>query len=100
MRGLLGLALILALTVLVLTGCDPGHDIKYVNQTNEVATVYINGAFEASINPNETQQFAHLKFDGVETFEIMDPRGEVLFKEQLTWSDLSRRDWTIVVTQR
>jgi len=83
----------------LLTGCDPGHTLTYRNDSAQTVTVSRDTTEIVVLGPHEQRRFSTLEFVGEETFEARDESGQVIYSETLTWDDLKRRGWTIVITE-
>lgn len=82
----------------VVTACDPGHNVTYENTTDQVVSVFVNGAFDFTLGPSEKKEFLVFKFRE-ETLEAKDEVGRVIYSETFTWEELKEAGWQIVITQ-
>ena len=100
-RALGGLAgLLLAFVVAVSgMGCEPGRGVTYENRTNHTVTVFRDGVRDFVLKPSEKQHYSEFKFTGSSAFEARDEIGRVVYSETLTWDELKRRGWKIVITE-
>jgi hypothetical protein len=81
------------------TGCDPGHTLTYRNDTGKTVTVSSASTEIVTLRPQEEKKFSTLEFVGEEIFEVRDENGRVIYSETLTWDDLKRMGWKIVITE-
>ena len=81
------------------TGCDPGHTLTYRNDTRQTVTVSSASTEIVTLRPQEEQKCSTLEFAGEEIFEVRDENGRVIYSETLTWDDLKRMGWKIVITE-
>lgn len=90
------LVLLLATTV----ACDPGHGVTFENRTSHTVRVFRHGTLELTLGPfEENDDFGLLEFAGADTFEARAENGRVIYSERLTWDELKRRGWKIVITE-
>jgi hypothetical protein len=91
LSSLIGLAAALA--------CDPGHSVTYENRTGHTLTVFWNGVRDFSLEPEEKRTYDKLQIFKSEAFEARDEAGRVVYSESLTWDELKKRKWRIVITE-
>jgi len=84
-------------TAFALTGCDPGHDVSYENETNEFIEIYVNDFLNVSLEPLQKKKFLEIEF-GSATYEARDLAGRVLYRQTFTWDELRDAGWRIGVT--
>jgi len=96
-RAILIALLVLVLTALPTTACDPGHAVTYDNRMDIAITILLDGQVEASLEPMQRKTLDLIEFDNA-TFEARDSAGTVLYRETLTWAELKQRGWKIVIT--
>jgi len=72
--------------------------ITYVNDSNGLLHVYVDGTYQASLSPGEayTDEYFYWRGD-VRLFEGIDREGRVAFAVNLTRSELDAMDWRIVI---
>jgi hypothetical protein len=88
-------------TAITLMACDPGAMVTYVNATDRRVIVYLGDDLDdrdAELAPYETVEGAMIEAVWEDVVVIRDPEGNVLFREPLTWSQLSDQDYRIVIT--
>ncbi|MCL5076426.1 MAG: hypothetical protein M1136_12405 [Chloroflexi bacterium] len=98
--------LLVAVGGFTLTSCDPGVGITYENQTNRTIAIYTTRhgytGMQGKLPPYEIHTFSTLMSRDVEPypilFEAKDEEGNVVWSETLTWRDLEKRGWRIVIT--
>lgn len=91
-------ALLVACLVVFLVACDPGHEITYVNETDQHITVRLNGGVHAELGPHETKDVLTLEFIRARTISAENEGGRVIYSETLTWGDLRDKGWKIVIS--
>ena len=77
--------------------CDPSHPVTYDNRTNDSVMIFINGAFDASVDPMDEKTLEVIEFDEA-TFEARDSDGRVIYSETFTWDELKEAGWRIIIT--
>ncbi len=90
--------LILAAAAIGAVACDPSHAVTYDNRTNESVMIFINGAFDGSVDPMDETTAEVIEFDEA-TFEARDSDGRVIHSETFTWDELKEAGWRIVITE-
>lgn len=96
-RGvLLGLGALLV--VITLGGCDPFDGIVFTNETSGEITVFVadDRTFTVKAGGSETYLADEDSWQA-KVVTVTDDAGEVVFEELLTWQDLERRDFKIVI---
>ncbi len=88
-----------AALLLLSLACDPGHTLTYRNDTRQTVTVSSDATEIVTLRPQEEKRFSTLEFVGEETFEARDEAGSVVYSETVTWEELKRRGWVIVITE-
>ncbi len=85
--------------IVLLLGCvgDSGHEIKYSNHLNQTVSVYIDGVRDFALAPNESNHYTLLTLKHAALFEAKSEDNTVLFSKTLTWDDLRRMGWAIVI---
>ena len=91
--------LILAIFGLAALACDPGHNVTYENRTASSLTIYVSGARDVSIKPFAKETSDLLRFPNSKTIEAKDETGAVVFSKTLTWDDLRRQGWKVIITE-
>jgi len=87
----------LVVLLTIASGCDPGHGVTFVNQTDRTIAVYENTDLDANLAPAQQRTFTFIVFEGSRTFLARDEAGNVIFQQQYTWADLKRLQWRIVI---
>ena len=59
--------------------------------------IFINGAFDASVDPMDEKTLEVIEFDEA-TFEARDSDGRVIYSETFTWDELKEAGWRIIIT--
>ena len=90
--------LILAAVAIGAVACDPSHAVTYDNQTNKSVMIFINGAFDASVDPMDEKTLEVIEFDEA-TFEARDSAGRIIYSETFTWEELKEAGWQIVIIE-
>jgi hypothetical protein len=90
--------LILAAVAIGAIACDPSHAVTYDNRTNNSVMIFINGAFDGSVDPMDEKTLEVIEFDEA-TFEARDSDGRVIYSETFTWEELKDAGWRIVITE-
>jgi hypothetical protein len=88
-----------AALLLLSLACDPGHTVTFENRTNHTVTVLRGGVRDFVLGPSETAGYTILEFAGPMIIEARDESGRVIHLETLTWEELERMDWKIVITE-
>ena len=73
--------------------------MTYENQTDHTVTVFRDGAVGPTLGPFEERESGLFDFDGAITFRAKDENGRVVYSETLTWEELKKRGWKIVITE-
>lgn len=95
--ALLFCSLIITAIAVLSTGCDPGHDVRYVNSTDQRLTILVDGAKETTVGPMESVEVLTLEYPGASTFEAENDQGLTVYSEALTWNQLRQRGWEILI---
>jgi hypothetical protein len=90
---------VLAISVLVITtGCDPGHEITFKNETSAAVTIFFDGREQGSVGGGQAGILTHLEYSGRHTWEAKDPSGHVLYHAALRWADIRGQNWIITIS--
>lgn len=89
--------MVLAISGVLWTACDPGHGVTYENQTQQTVSVFNGNDLDATLAPGAHRTFTFIVYQGLRTFVAKDESGVVVFQEQYSWDDLKRVNWRIVI---
>jgi len=88
---------VLSLAVVAL-GCEPGRIPLYENATSQRVTVYQDGIPGFSLGPHESITIPMFKEDWEPSVKVVAEDGRVLLEAYITWDELKRMDYKIVIT--
>ena len=92
----------LILMVVAFTGCDPGAEITWVNETDQTVDVYLgddSNDFDGSYPPHSSTEVGTIKAVWDDVIVIRDRDGTVLFRQELTWDELAAQDFRFEITE-
>jgi len=105
-RRIVNLVVLLALMIsslLTAVACDPGAEITYVNQTNQRIGVYLGDNpknRDLILEPQETREGGTIKAVWQDVVVFRNDQGEVLYRMEITWDELERQGYRIVITPK
>jgi len=102
---LFSLMLLIGIMLPLLIACDPGHDIRIENSTEETLTIYFDvgptGYFVTlgNLEPGEHIYASFAMMDGYCQIDARNAEGELIFSREYDWWELrDEMDWTVVIT--
>ncbi len=85
------------------TACEYGPDLTWVNQTDENIVIYLSDEVSSDLGTHLPPQSTKTEFLGDDLWKgmvvIRDERGNVLFRQELTWDEFKARGFRFVVTE-
>lgn len=93
----------LALFVLMAVACEEeGGSVQFFNNTDSSITIFFDDQHTVpptTILPGESAGVGTLASVWPFTITAEDPAGQVIFSEDITWDELERRDFEIVIVR-
>jgi hypothetical protein len=98
-RGVL--AVVFTIVLLAgLTGCDPGADITWVNETDQEADIYLGDGlndFDTSVPPHSSREVGTIQAAWQDVVVIRDKQGNVLLRQEITWEELKQQGFRFMI---
>lgn len=94
------LAIVAAVSMLVLACADSGHVVAFENKTDEAVTVFTDGRFDLQLGPHEIKKVSVLTLRNPTTYEARAAQGEVIDSITITWEQLREQGWRITFARR
>ncbi len=98
------LFIIVVLTVIAFTtmACDPGAGVTWVNETDQTVLIYLGDEPNGTgtlLEPHSTKTEAVIKAVWEDVVVIRDRRGNILFRQEITWDELEAQDFRFEITE-
>ena len=97
LAAVIGLILILLITSLSISSCEPIAPFKIRNNTDQAITLIVNGTEKGTINPHSEFKPRTIFIAGWFIIEAKDSQGSVVYSQKFTYEELEWLDWKIVI---
>jgi hypothetical protein len=85
-------------TVWTAVACEPGRIPEYENATSQRVTVYKDGIAMFTLEPHGSTTIPMFKEDWLPNIRVVAEDGRVLLEDHITWDELKKMDYKIVIT--